>query len=150
MFHGKIFPRAVEESRRRRFGRELAAGTGGGSSELLSELIEIFFVDKEKMMADLRDGLSRSDPVAVSCVAHMLKGALGTLGAEAASRAVLRLENIGRGGELGQAEEAHSVLEREMERFEPELAAVAEKERQRTEAPATAGLCCAVKGGAGS
>ena len=48
------------------------------------------------------------------------------------------------------AEEAHSVLEREMERPEPELAAVAEKERQRTEAPATAGLCCAVKGGAGS
>lgn len=37
----------------------------GGSCELLSELIEVFFEDKEMMMTDLRAGLSRSDPVAV-------------------------------------------------------------------------------------
>jgi len=104
----------------------------GESRDLLSELIEVFFEDKEMTMTDLRDGLSRSDPVAVRGAIHKLHGALENLGAEAASRAALRLENIARGRELGPAKEAHFALEREMEKLEPELAALAEEERQRT------------------
>jgi len=57
-----------------------------------------------------------------------LKGALATLAARAAAEAARRLESVGRADDLGSAEEACAALERELQRLEPELAAVGKAE----------------------
>ncbi|MFQ5789057.1 MAG: response regulator, partial [Acidobacteriota bacterium] len=97
-------------------------------ADLLRELVEIFFEDKPKMLADLESSLSRSDPAAVARAAHRLKGSLQTIGATAASRVAFRLEEMGRDGDLSQAEEAWSALQYEMERLDPELESMTKTE----------------------
>jgi HPt (histidine-containing phosphotransfer) domain-containing protein len=57
--------------------------------------------------------------------AHTLKGALGALGAKRAFDAALRLEMMGRRGDLSRAGEASAELQEEIERLQPALAALA-------------------------
>jgi HPt (histidine-containing phosphotransfer) domain-containing protein len=54
-------------------------------------------------------------------LAHSLKGALGMLCAEAACEAARRLEKSGREGNLLEASQELSVLERELELLRPAL-----------------------------
>ena len=54
-----------------------------------------------------------------------MKGALGTLAARPAAEAASRLETIAEEGDLARGEEVLAVLEKELERLEPELDALA-------------------------
>ena len=54
-------------------------------------------------------------------MAHRLKGALGTLGARAATEAALKLERLGSDGNLADAPAVLGRLQKEIERLEPEL-----------------------------
>ena len=59
-----------------------------------------------------------------------LKGMLANLGAKSAAEAALRLENMRAGNDLSGANEAYTVLEREIERFSRALAALLEEAAQ--------------------
>jgi len=97
----------------------------GHDADLQADIVKLFLEDSPKTLEEIRDALARRDALAVSRAAHRLKGELGILAARGASEAALRLETTGREGDLTAAAEAFSTLEREIERLEPQLAALA-------------------------
>src|SRR5438093_760780 len=96
--------------------------------ELLLDILNTFREDSAKLLAEIRSALARREARALARPAHTLKGALATLAARAAAEAARRLESVGRADDLGSAEEACAALERELQRLEPELAAVGKAE----------------------
>ena len=96
--------------------------------ELLLDILNAFREDSAKLLAEIRNALARREARALARPAHTLKGALATLAARAAAEAARRLESVGRADDLGSAEEACAALERELQRLEPELAAVGKAE----------------------
>ena len=62
--------------------------------------------------------------------AHRLRAALTTVVAPDAAAAALRLEEIGREGDFRSAAEAWTRLTSELERLEPQLAALGERAKQ--------------------
>jgi two-component system, sensor histidine kinase and response regulator len=93
-----------------------------GDTALLTELIQLFLSGLGRHLDNLEQGIKNLDPVAVQLAAHSLKGSAGTLSAQALYEAALRLENIGRSGNLCCAEEMLDDLLYEINRFK-EIAA---------------------------
>ena len=71
--------------------------------------------------------MARRDAKVLERAAHTLKSSVGTFGAKAAFGAALRLEMVGRSGDLAEAEAAYAELETELARLEPALAALREE-----------------------
>jgi two-component system, sensor histidine kinase and response regulator len=92
-----------------------------GDVETMRGVVELFAAQRADLVGRLRDAIRRSVAADVHHVAHSLKGALATLGADAAAEAAFRLERIGRAGDLATAAAAFAALERELERLQPEL-----------------------------
>jgi PAS domain S-box-containing protein len=88
-----------------------------GDKELLQEIVSIYQEDCPQIMSQIREAIAKECACDLERAAHTLKGAVGNLGARAAHEAALRLETIARSGDLTDAEEALSVLEREITRF---------------------------------
>jgi HPt (histidine-containing phosphotransfer) domain-containing protein len=59
----------------------------------------------------------------VARIAHMLRGAVGNIGAQAICAAASQLERSGRAGDRAQAAAASATLETELERLVPVLIA---------------------------
>ncbi len=93
----------------------------GGDTNLLHELIELFFADYPQMWQNVRDALSQGDAAKLSQAAHTLKGSVGVFGAQNARAAAERLEQLASTGDLAQAAEAVTQLETELERLKPVL-----------------------------
>jgi signal transduction histidine kinase/CheY-like chemotaxis protein len=100
----------------------------GGDPELLRELVRLFLKEHPRWLAVLREALAAGSAAALRDAAHSLKGALGTLAAQAAFDAALRVEALGRQGNLRGAEETCALLEQELERLRPALTAFAQEE----------------------
>lgn len=98
-----------------------------GDTELLAEMIGLFSSDCPRLMSEMHDAIERNDKQALEYVAHTLKGTVGNFSAANAFEAALRLEKMGREGDTTHAKEAYAMLEREIRRLEPALAAL-EKE----------------------
>jgi HPt (histidine-containing phosphotransfer) domain-containing protein len=92
-----------------------------GDVEAVRGVVELFATQRADLVAQLRDAIGRAALADVHHVAHSLKGALATLGADAAAEAALRLERSGRAGDLATVAPAFAALERELERLQPEL-----------------------------
>jgi two-component system, sensor histidine kinase and response regulator len=95
-----------------------------GDVELLLEIVELFLTDSSHQLAQIRDSAARRDAKALEKAAHGLKGALGNFSVQAAYDAALRLEMIGRSGDLNKAGEALISLEEEIERLRSALEAL--------------------------
>jgi HPt (histidine-containing phosphotransfer) domain-containing protein len=72
-------------------------------------------------MTEMRAAVAEGDPARLQMAAHTLKGAATTFGARATYAAALRLEQIGRAGDLSAAREALAALAQEFERLRPAL-----------------------------
>jgi HPt (histidine-containing phosphotransfer) domain-containing protein len=101
----------------------------GGDVDFFRELAGIFVEDCPKLLADIRIAISTRDSRTLEYAAHSLKGAVANFGAEPAREAALRLEMLGRAGDLTPAVEACSVLEQEIERFKAALTTLARQPR---------------------
>ncbi len=99
----------------------------GGDNELLEEVAKLFLDSAPSMLGEVREAVARRDARAVERAAHTLKGSVSNFGAEPAFQAALRLERMGRSGDLFGAEEALAALETEIVRLQPALTALAEK-----------------------
>ncbi len=89
-----------------------------GDRELLQEAVELFLEqDCPRQLKALRDGLERQDAQAVKAAAHGIKGAASNLGGRAVSDVALRLETMGREGDITGAEDVLEELEAELGRF---------------------------------
>jgi PAS domain S-box-containing protein len=86
----------------------------GGDRGLLSQMLVIFDDDRSKLMEDIRTAVAEGDSAKLKPPAHTLKSMVGSLGADGAFKAALRLEEIGRSGDMENAREALAALEMEM------------------------------------
>jgi PAS domain S-box-containing protein len=93
-----------------------------GDPELLAEMVALFLQDCPQLLAAVREALARGDARALRAAAHSLKGTVSNFAAPSATAAALRLERMGREGDLRQAEEGCAALETEIERLKPLLA----------------------------
>jgi len=99
----------------------------GGDLELLKEIVALFLADCPGLMEKIRGAVEACHAEGLEKAAHALKGSVGNFGAEEAVQAALRLERMGRAGDLSEAREAMMLLEREVARVRQELTAL-EKE----------------------
>jgi PAS domain S-box-containing protein len=95
-----------------------------GDVELLQELLDLFRDSCPRQLVDLQEAIARRDSQTVERVAHSIKGSVGNFAARGAAAAALRLETMGRGGDLEGAPAALSSLEVETDRLLGALAAL--------------------------
>jgi signal transduction histidine kinase/CheY-like chemotaxis protein/tetratricopeptide (TPR) repeat protein len=94
----------------------------GGREDLLRQMAGLFFTETEKLVPALREAINQQDMAKVRRVAHSIKGSASCFAAPPAVSAALRLEFMGRDGILTDADEAYTLLEREIERLKRALA----------------------------
>jgi signal transduction histidine kinase/HPt (histidine-containing phosphotransfer) domain-containing protein len=94
-----------------------------GYEELLRQLAHVFLKEAGTWMSELRQAVTQQDTAKVRLLAHTVKGSAATFAAKATVEAALRLEVMGRDGNLGGAEEAYAELEQELGRLLPALQA---------------------------
>jgi len=97
----------------------------GGDVDFLDEIAALFAEDCPKLLGDVRAAIEAGNSAALERAAHTLKGSVANFGAEPARQAALRLEMLGRSGDLQPAAEVCFTLEKEMERFTTALLALA-------------------------
>jgi len=95
-----------------------------GDWKLLGECAKLFLGEYPKWMAEIRTAIAESDTHRLQRTAHALKGGLSVFAAKAAFEAALRLETMGRAGQLAAAEEAWTALAKEVEQLQPALMAL--------------------------
>jgi PAS domain S-box-containing protein len=95
-----------------------------GDTELLHKIISRFRDSGPKLVSTVRDAIEKGDAQALEFSAHTLKGAVGNFFASATRNAALRLEELGRAGNLREAPQALSLLEKEIERLQSALTAL--------------------------
>ena len=95
-----------------------------GDVELMKEIAEMFLEESPVLMDTMREALDRGDSGALERAAHTVKGSVGNFAAESAFQAAQRVEQIGRDGNMVEAEEAYRALEEELERLKPALTAL--------------------------
>jgi two-component system, sensor histidine kinase and response regulator len=96
----------------------------GGDWGLLKSLAEEFFDSCPAQLEQLREAIGRGDGPTVYRLAHTLAGVVGIFGARPAVDAAMRLETMGREGQLAGAEEAWKRLDMAIAGLKPALTAM--------------------------
>ena len=107
------------------FNRHLALDRVGGDAELLREVAQLYLEEYPRLLKEIEESVRHVDADSLQRSAHTLKGSLGTLGAERATRLALDLELMGRGKKMTGADETLVELSEALEKLHDELAAVA-------------------------
>ena len=89
--------------------------------EFLQEMVVLFLQDYPKYLDRIRTALTRHDPQTVTLAANGLRGALSNFAATPAVNAALRLENLGRQGDLSTAQLTLAQLEEAIAQLTPML-----------------------------
>jgi CheY-like chemotaxis protein/HPt (histidine-containing phosphotransfer) domain-containing protein len=96
-----------------------------GDMDFLAELVDLFLDSSPKLLSDIRETVSRGDPEALARAAHTLKGSVGNFAPNGgAFKAALRLEMIGREGDMTGVEDTCVALEAEIKYLESALIAL--------------------------
>ena len=98
-----------------------------GNQELLQEIIGLFFDEIPGLLSTIQEAITHCDAKALERAAHTLKGAVGNFSAQGAYAASLRLEVMGRSGDLTHVEGAYAELEKEVARLGEALTALREE-----------------------
>ena len=96
------------------FDQEAALAHVEGDHELLREVVGLFLVETPELLAAIRESITRGGGQMLELAAHSVKGAVRSFGAHAACEVALKLEEMGREGDLTQAESASAELDREI------------------------------------
>jgi two-component system sensor histidine kinase/response regulator len=115
------------------FDREVALARVDGDEALLIDLAQLLLEESPKMLAAIHDAVTGNAPEQLERAAHSLKGSVATFAAQGAVDAALKLERLGRSGDLKSAEQAYAALESQMNRLRAQLkslgaASVAERD----------------------
>ena len=98
-----------------------------GRIDLMFELVDLFFEDCPRHLAEIRSAIDAEDFAALQFAAHALKGSAGSLTAERTFDAALGLELSARDGDLSRAQRDLIALEQELEHLREALGALAER-----------------------
>ncbi len=96
----------------------------GDEADLLIKVIEMFRTDSVSVVAKLEAALATNDASEVQQGAHRIKGALLTLGGKPAADVAMKLEHMGRHGDLTGGTDLLTALRAELVRLDPELESV--------------------------
>lgn len=97
------------------FDRDVALARVDGDSELLREIIHIFFEDTPYKMEKLHQAIENNDATSVEMQAHSLKGSAGNIGANVIKEVALQMELAGKEKDL---ENARSLYKKLVDEFE--------------------------------
>jgi HPt (histidine-containing phosphotransfer) domain-containing protein len=92
-----------------------------GDHDLLIEIAELFLAECPRFLTEIHTALSQNDAQTLTLAVHTLKGSVGNFAAAGAYEAALKLERIGRQGNLSQAPDALAALEAQLARLKPVL-----------------------------
>jgi HPt (histidine-containing phosphotransfer) domain-containing protein len=112
------------------FDKAEALNRVDGDTDLLKELLGLFFAECPQRLAQIRDAIAKGDAENLQRAAHTLKGSVGNFAARAAFEAAERLELLGRAGDLTDADQAYAALEGALERFEQALTTLKDERQQ--------------------
>jgi CheY-like chemotaxis protein len=93
----------------------------GGNAETLKEVVDLFAAECPKLMERISDAIAKEDPAELQRAAHALKGSVQVFGAQRTAAGALRLETMGRDGNLHGAQEVYLALAHQIERLMPML-----------------------------
>jgi len=114
-------PSSAEQTEGKADCCDAALAQADGDAHLLADLAALFIRDYHRLFGQIREAISAEDPSVVQRAAHTLKGSLGIFAATAAVQIALQLEQMGREGDLANADCACTRLEEEIERILPHL-----------------------------
>ena len=103
--------------------RQALLGRVEGDEESAREIVEVFLEDIPQQIEGLRESIRGLDPGRMLRIVHTIKGAAGSLGAEALAHAARRLEESGHGGNPDSQAAALDRLEAEFHRLRAEMRA---------------------------
>jgi two-component system sensor histidine kinase/response regulator len=83
----------------------------GGDVDFLSELVEAYLDSSPGLFASMRQAIAAGDGPALQRAAHSLKTGSASFGALAFAAQCKELEDMGKAGELGDAESKVAALE---------------------------------------
>jgi two-component system sensor histidine kinase/response regulator len=86
-----------------------------GDTEIYLEMLEMLAEQSAGQAIAIEKAISNQEAHELQFVAHSLKGASATVGADRVSAVAFELEKIGRSGDVGPAAEAYQLLRREVE-----------------------------------
>jgi len=89
-----------------------AIGRCYGDRAMVVEMADFFLTDSVDLLARMETAIQTGDAAELARTAHRMKGTVSYLGAAPATAAALRVEQIGRIGELASAAEAVEELAR--------------------------------------
>ena len=93
----------------------------GGDSDLMREIVGIYFEESAGQMRDLAEALDRGENTRASRLAHSLKGSLGSLHAARARHGAQTLESAAAAGEAERSRSAFVALRDAVEELAPDL-----------------------------
>lgn len=93
----------------------------GDDLELVTELIELFLEESPKLLVDVQIAVQRRDAKAIERTAHRLKGSAGKFGINATVKTAMRLEVLGRTGDLADVDAICQSLCEELRLLQDEL-----------------------------
>ena len=105
------------------FDPEAALELVDGDRELLVDIIDLLLEQAPQSLSEIREAISHRNGQDLDRAAHKLKGSLGNFGKKAAYAQALRLEEMGREGDLADAAAACTLLEEEIARLSLALTA---------------------------
>jgi PAS domain S-box-containing protein len=103
------------------FDREALLTRVAHDQELLREIVGLFLADAPELMQAVRESVNRRDASSVEHSAHALKGCVANFGATGTVEVALKLETMGRIGDLSSAPETLAQLEAQINRLESAL-----------------------------
>ena len=89
---------------------------------LVTEILELFQSESDRMTNELQDAITRKDAELVCRLTHTFKGMLANLSAAAASESARRLETLGRENQLAGLEAAYGAFVAQLKRLGPAVA----------------------------
>lgn len=110
----------------------LALARVEGDAELLKIMGALFLKELPDLLKSLHDSIAAGDAIGIERAAHKLKGSISNFSAKPAFDAALRLEILGREGNLREAELAYAELEKEIQYLTPALTSL-EQSQERGE-----------------
>ena len=92
-----------------------------GDRELLRRMVDVFVVQAPELLEEIRDAGARGDASTLERAAHKLRGSLCNFAAAESHDAALRLEELGRSGQVDGVAEVQAALEKAMAELQDAL-----------------------------
>ncbi len=113
-----VAPKTAKQITEQIYDKKAALSRVGGDEQILREILDIFFEDAQKELAELNAFVEQKDGDSVRRKAHALKGAAGSVGAMALFEAAFQLENAGRENDFTSVHPRFIALQEALKQFQ--------------------------------